>query len=84
MRRATKWSDDPVAYVSVGRTDTRFLRYRRQGVRDGVLVERNAAHGLRIGAHTGTPTWLGERLDLVHAIGVLHPLARQRSRVVAW
>jgi hypothetical protein len=28
------------------------------------------------------PSWLGERLDLGYAISVLHPLARQPSRIV--
>ena len=41
----------------------------------GSLRADNVVQGLRIDAHTGTPSWLGERLDLVHAIGVLHPLA---------
>jgi hypothetical protein len=37
---------------------------------------RNRAEGLDPGAHTATPGWLGERLDLGYAIDVLHPLAR--------
>ena len=49
---------------------------------------RHAALGLAIGARTGRPTWLGERLDLVWAIDVLHPLSRSgpraRSRLDRW
>ena len=40
------------------------------------------AQGLRINARTSCPLWLGERLDVVWAIDVLHPLAakpRDRS-----
>jgi hypothetical protein len=37
---------------------------------------RNEAEGLRIDAHTATPGWLGERLDVAYAMDVLHPLAR--------
>jgi len=33
-------------------------------------------HGLSLRAHTMTPGWLGERLDVGWAIDVLHPLAR--------
>src|SRR5262249_45532109 len=36
---------------------------------------RNEADGLHLHARTATPSWLGERLDLGHAISVLHPLA---------
>jgi Domain of unknown function (DUF222)/HNH endonuclease len=39
------------------------------------LYDANAEHGLRIDAHTGRPTWTGERLDVGWAIDVLHPLA---------
>ena len=42
----------------------------------GTLVAQHRAQGLAIHARTGCPTWLGERLDLDWAIGVLHPLAR--------
>jgi 5-methylcytosine-specific restriction endonuclease McrA len=41
----------------------------------GALEARHAAEGLRLDARTGCPTWLGERLDVGWAIGVLHPLA---------
>jgi hypothetical protein len=41
-----------------------------------VLRERNEAAGLRLHAHTATPLWLGERLDVGYAIDVLHPLAQ--------
>jgi 5-methylcytosine-specific restriction endonuclease McrA len=37
---------------------------------------RNEAEGLLLDAHTATPGWLGERLDLGYALDVLHPLAR--------
>lgn len=38
--------------------------------------ERNEADGLSLNAHTATPGWLGERLNVGWAIDVLHPLAR--------
>src|SRR5437762_1097615 len=41
-----------------------------------VLRARHEAQGLRLNAHTSTPGWLGERLDVGWAIDVLHPLAR--------
>jgi hypothetical protein len=37
---------------------------------------RNDAEGLVLDAHTATPGWLGERLDVGYAMDVLHPLAR--------
>jgi hypothetical protein len=45
---------------------------------DAVAMLRagNDAEGLHLHAHTATPGWLGERLDVSWAIGVLHPLAR--------
>jgi hypothetical protein len=43
------------------------------------LRERHDSQGLRLTARTACPSWLGERLDLVWAIDVLHPLA-QRAR----
>jgi len=46
------------------------------------LKTRNTALGIEIDAHTSTPSWLGERLDLDWTIAVLHPLACQPSRVV--
>ncbi|MBI1958140.1 MAG: DUF222 domain-containing protein, partial [Candidatus Rokubacteria bacterium] len=39
------------------------------------LRARHEAQGLRLHARTACPGWLGERLDLGWAIGVLHPLA---------
>jgi hypothetical protein len=42
----------------------------------GVLRTWNQAAGLNLHAHTATPGWLGERLDVGYAIDVLHPLAR--------
>ena len=41
-----------------------------------ILRSRNEAGGLHLHARTATPGWLGERLDVGWAIGVLHPLAR--------
>ena len=40
-----------------------------------ILRARHDADGVRIGARTAHPDWLGERLDLGWAIDVLHPLA---------
>jgi hypothetical protein len=40
-----------------------------------ILRARHDAEGLRVHAHTATPGWLGERLDVGWAIDVLHPLA---------
>ena len=34
------------------------------------------AQGLHVHARTAMPGWLGDRLDVVYAIDVLHPLAR--------
>ncbi len=39
------------------------------------ITAENEARGLHIGAQTSKPGWLGERLDLGHALDVLHPLA---------
>jgi 5-methylcytosine-specific restriction endonuclease McrA len=39
------------------------------------LRAQHVAQGLRLHARTGLPGWLGERLDVGWAIGVLHPLA---------
>ena len=41
-----------------------------------ILRARNEADALHLHARTAIPGWLGERLDLGWAIGVLHPLAR--------
>jgi 5-methylcytosine-specific restriction endonuclease McrA len=46
------------------------------------LRAQHDAQGLRLHARTAVAGWLGERLDLGWAIGVLHPLARQPSTVV--
>jgi hypothetical protein len=35
----------------------------------------NEADGLELDAHTATPLWHGERLDVAYALDVLHPLA---------
>ncbi len=43
------------------------------------LVAAHRARGLAIDARTGCPSWLGERLDLAWAIGVLHPAAQPAS-----
>ncbi|RPH76118.1 MAG: HNH endonuclease [Candidatus Rokuibacteriota bacterium] len=42
----------------------------------GVLRAWHQAAGLDLHAHTATPDWLGEHLDVGYAIDVLHPLAR--------
>ena len=45
-----------------------------------VLRARHEAEGLVLHAHTATPGWLGEPLDVGWAIDVLHPLAtRERE-----
>ena len=44
------------------------------------LRAEHEARGLCLGARTACPTWLGERLDVGWAIGVLHPLARPSPR----
>ena len=41
-----------------------------------VLRARHDAGGLHVHPRTATPGWLGERLNVGWAIGVLHPLAR--------
>jgi hypothetical protein len=41
-----------------------------------VLRARHDADGLHLHPRTAMPGWLGERLDVGWAIGVLHPLAR--------
>jgi 5-methylcytosine-specific restriction endonuclease McrA len=43
------------------------------------LRARHETQGLRLHPRTAMPTWLGERLDLVWAIDVLHPLARRTA-----
>jgi 5-methylcytosine-specific restriction endonuclease McrA len=45
----------------------------------GEMRARNDALGLHIDARSSTPRWDGERLDLVWAIDVLHPLACRPS-----
>jgi 5-methylcytosine-specific restriction endonuclease McrA len=44
------------------------------------LRARHAADGLRLHARTGLPHWLGERLDVGWALGVLHPSAGPTGR----
>jgi 5-methylcytosine-specific restriction endonuclease McrA len=46
-----------------------------------VLRTDNEALGIQIDAHTSTPSWLGERLDLEYAIAVTHPLACRPSEM---
>jgi hypothetical protein len=41
----------------------------------------NEALGVHIDAHTSTPGWLGERLDLAYEISVMHPLACRPSAI---
>jgi 5-methylcytosine-specific restriction endonuclease McrA len=71
---------DPDGTLQFGRPDGRPLleapppaSVPADPIRD--LRSRHDAQGLRIHALTGRPSWLGERLDLVYAIDVLHPLA---------
>jgi hypothetical protein len=40
------------------------------------LRAQHEAEGVYLHARTACPGWLGERLDVVWAIDVLHPLAR--------
>src|SRR5436309_8866256 len=49
----------------------------------GVLQGRHEAEGLIVHAHTATPGWLGERLDVAYALDVLHPLACRASSPVS-
>jgi len=49
----------------------------------GALQGRHEAEGLIVHAHTATPGWLGERLDVAYAVDVLHPLACQASSPVS-
>jgi hypothetical protein len=44
------------------------------------LRAQHAEQGLRLHARTGLAQWLGERLDVGWAIGVLHPLATRNDR----
>src|SRR5262245_57618512 len=41
-----------------------------------VMRAQNEAAGIMLGAHTATPGWLGEPLNVGYAIAVLRPLAR--------
>ena len=45
------------------------------------LRAQHVVEGLQFGARTGLPGWLGERLDVGWAIGVLHPMANPPGRV---
>jgi hypothetical protein len=47
------------------------------------LLRRNREDGVEIGARTGCPGWLGERLDVGWAIDVLHPLATRERKARA-
>ena len=46
------------------------------------LRAQHDAQGLRLHARTACPSWLGERLDVVYAIDVLHPLANATPGLV--
>jgi 5-methylcytosine-specific restriction endonuclease McrA len=46
----------------------------------GALRAKHDAEGLRLNARTALPGWLGERLDLDWALGVLHPVAARAAR----
>jgi hypothetical protein len=43
------------------------------------LRTTSEAHGMHIDGRTSMPSWLGERLNVVYAIDVLHPLATRPS-----
>jgi len=45
------------------------------------LRARNDAEGLVLNARTAIPLWVGERLNVVYAIDVLHPRATGELRV---
>jgi hypothetical protein len=49
----------------------------------GLRVEHRE-RGLHLHARTACPTWLGERLDVGWALGVLHPRASPRGAADAW
>jgi hypothetical protein len=49
----------------------------------GILRARHEADGLRLDAHTATPEWFGEPLDVGWAIDVLHPLATNEMSPLA-
>jgi hypothetical protein len=46
------------------------------------LLAAHDVQGLDVHARTAMPGWLGERLDVGWAIGVLHPLAASSSTAV--
>ena len=48
------------------------------------LRARHRSDGLNVHAHTATPGWQGERLDVGWAIDVLHPLATQLNGPCEW
>jgi hypothetical protein len=48
------------------------------------LRARHQSDGLNVHAHTATPSWQGERLDVGWAIDVLHPLATQLNGPRTW
>ena len=54
-------------------------------VREDAVTMLRACHdalGLRLGARTACPGWLGERLDVGWAIDVLHPRAQNPPRTL--
>ena len=79
-RRAITSIDSPTVRCRFRRPDGRLLPEVPAPVpvpADPVeaLRARHDAQGLRVDARTACPSWLGERLDVGWAIGVLHPLA---------
>ena len=81
-RRATRWSGSrTVGCDSGARMAGNCPRCRRRPQCLGIRWKRSGrAMRLRdspFNARTGLSTWLGEPLDLVWAIDVLHPLARR-------
>jgi 5-methylcytosine-specific restriction endonuclease McrA len=49
-----------------------------------MLREQNEVAGLQLDAETTRPGWLGEHLDVVYAISVLHPRALQSAAIGEW
>ena len=81
MRRATSSIDSRTASFDSAAPTARSCPTSRyppevRGDPVEILRSRNEADGLHLHACTATPGWLGERLDVGWAIGVLHPLAR--------
>ena len=66
--------ESPTALVNAARA-AREKGYRKLDAYSPFPIEE-LSDALHLHARTAIPGWLGERLDLGWAIGVLHPLAR--------